>query len=201
MQQKIKPILTILNESFLDENRYNIGEKITQKDLDKFNIKLPKELETIYTEECSSIYFTLALGTVDSAFNLLPINNIVTLYDFFKEQCEFCELDMSLNYSKPILQKIEEKAKNVFVFATSGDSQFSDIFAFDEQGQLYFMEYDNDLIFTYYENYIKELHKFKVNYSCYELVQKCITNLLISYETDHVEFSDYISQDYTEERV
>jgi len=109
---------------------------------------------------------------------------------------------MSLNYSKSILQEIEEKAKNIFVFSTSGDEQFINIFAFDKQNNLYFLEYDVDLIFSYYENNLKEFHKSKINYSFYELIQKYITNLSISYKVEeYIDFSDYISPDYIEERV
>jgi len=78
MQQKIEPLVTMLNESFSDEYHYVFGEKIIRKELDKLNIKLPNELKRMYIEEGNGIYFNTSFMTLPEKFNILPINNIVT---------------------------------------------------------------------------------------------------------------------------
>lgn len=150
-------------------NKVATNELIEKIEAD-IGVKIPSDLKYIYTEEGNGIKYDEESFSSDEFFHLYPIENIITLYDFFKTQCSYFDISMKLKYSDEILVEVEKISKTLFVYAVSNSDseQFVDLFLFDSEGKFYILNYDHDNIFTYYEDYLKNFYQRMKSYNLFE---------------------------------
>jgi len=191
IEKKILPLLKILTTAMkyadnLEEDedvfqfipkRVATNELIEKIESDR-GVKIPTDLKRIYLEEGNGIQYDEESFREDEFFHLYPVENIITLYDFFKIQCSYFDISMKRKYSDEILAEIEKIAKTLFVYAVSNSEreQFVDLFLFDTKGNFYTLNYDHDEIFIYYEVYLKDFYQKTKNYNLFEFLYAYIKN-------------------------
>ena len=165
-------------------NKVATNELIEKIEAD-IGVKIPSDLKHIYLEEGNGIQYDEESFNSDKFFHLYPIENIITLYDFFKTQCSYFDISMKLKYSDEILVEVDKISKTLFVYAVSNSDseQFVDLFLFDPEGKFYTLNYDHDEIFTYYEVYLKNFYQKMKSYNLFEFLYVYIKNEAEGYLT------------------